>query len=90
MDYHQLTFGSFAGLLTGFVVGKVSKILVTLFVSVVMGAEYLGAAGYVDLTPVYRGIYRFSKHHLSQEVLVDDPSFKYSFAAAFLISAFNS
>lgn len=90
LDYQQLTFGSFLGLVTGFVFGRVSKYLVTLFVSTVMGIEYLKSTGYVDLTPVYRNIYNFSKRHLHQAIAVDDASFKYSFAISFLISAFNS
>jgi len=90
LDYDQLTFGSFIGMVSGYFFGRISKILVGAIVTSLMATEYLGAAGYVDLTPFYSAVYRLFRKHFNQEVLVDDPSFKYSFSLAFLISAYNA
>lgn len=90
LDYHQLTFGSFAGMVSGYFFGRISKILVGVIVTSLMGAEYLAMSGHIDLRPFYNKVYQWCLNHWHQEVLVNDPSFKYSFGAAFLISAYNA
>lgn len=90
LDYHQLTFGSFTGMASGYVIGRVSSFLVFWIVSTLMGAEYLALAGLIDVKPLNKAIYRWGRSALNQEILVDDPSFKVSFLLSFVIAAFYS
>lgn len=90
LDYHQLTFGSFAGMVSGYFFGRISKILVGAIVTGLMATEYLAASGHIDLRPFYKSVYNWCLSHWHQEILVEDPSFKYSFGLAFVIAAYNA
>lgn len=90
LDYHQLTFGSFAGMVSGYFFGRISKILVGFVVTGLMATEYLAASGHIDMRPLYKSVYNWCLRHWHQEILVEDPSFKYSFSLAFIIAAYNA
>lgn len=90
LDYHQLTFGSFAGFICGYVIGKVSNVLASFLLSSLFLAEWLQYSKKVDLSPFTSRIYNVSSKYLNQGVLLEDPSFKVSFLVAFLVSAFNA
>lgn len=87
IDYHQLTYGSFLGMIAGYIFGQVSRMLVGWVVVTLMGSEYLKQAGYIDTKPLEATIHNFCRKTMHLDVFVEDPSFKYSFGAAFLIAA---
>lgn len=88
LDYHQLTYGSFLGMVTGYLFGRVSRLLVGWIVTTLMGAEYLSSAGYIDVKPLETAIYNWGSRNLNQELLVNDPSFKYSYLLSFIVAAY--
>lgn len=90
LDYHQLTYGSFSGMVAGYLFGKISRVLVALVVGSVLTVEFLQYQGHVDLTPWTNQIYRWSVNKIQDGIAIDDPSFKVGFGAAFLVAAMNA
>ncbi|ODQ68430.1 hypothetical protein NADFUDRAFT_44999 [Nadsonia fulvescens var. elongata DSM 6958] len=103
INYHQLTLGSITGFATGFVVGKVSKILVALIASGILFVQFLRSRGLINpgaanglkvngermvrSTGVLMGI---EDSNDLWSVLTDSPSFTLSFVSSFLIAASNA
>lgn len=90
LDYHQLSYGSFAGMVTGYIFGKISRVLVAIVVGTVLTAEFLQFQGQLDFSPWANAIYDWSAEKIHNGISVKDPSFKFGFGAAFLVAAFNA
>lgn len=90
LDYYQLTYGSFTGMVAGWVFGRISKYLVFFIVSTLMSTEYLKAKHLIDTDPITTAVFNWSSKHLNEGVSLDNPSFKVTFLASFLIAAINS
>lgn len=93
LNYQHLTIGSMLGLVSGFVVGKISKVLVMLVVAGYLTTQFLvsrgitvapaGTTAYLSNTVMQWGKDKVSLRYL----LLEDPSFKVSFISAFSVAA---
>lgn len=89
LDYQQLTLGSMAGLLSGYAVGKLSKLLVVLVVAGYLTSQFLVSRGVVVPGSAYLSstIVQWGRQKISLQNLLDQPSFKGSFLSAFVVAA---
>lgn len=90
LDYEQLSVGSFTGLLTGYVVGKISKLLVFLTVTGLLTLQYLESRGIIRrrTIPMLSNMARYAEENVDvKEFMLDQPSFKVSFMSSFIIAA---
>jgi uncharacterized membrane protein (Fun14 family) len=90
LNYQQLSVGSFSGLLCGYVVGKLSRLLVFLVVTGMLTLQFLQSRGYVDVRamPMVRNFVGWANTRFgNREFLLEKPSFKVSFLASFIIAA---
>lgn len=90
LDYHQLSYGSFGGMVAGYLFGKISRVLVALVVGGILTSEFLQYQGHVDLSPWANSIYAWSADKVQNGISIEDPSFKIGFGAAFLVAAMNA
>lgn len=93
LNYQHLAVGSFLGLFTGYVLGKLSKLLTLVAVSSLLFIQFLESRGIIHVydRPTVTKLYRFARDHLHiSEFLLDRPSFKISFLLSTGVAAFNS
>lgn len=91
LNYQELSVGSFAGLLCGYVAGKLSRLLVFIAVTGMLSLQFLQSRGIVDIhtLPLVRSAARWANDRFgNKEFLLDKPSFKASFLTSFVIAAF--
>lgn len=93
LNYQHLTIGSMLGLMSGFVVGKLSKVLVMLVVAGCLTTQFLISRGITILpqgTASYLGntVVQWGREKVTlKTLLTEDPSFKVSFLSAFVVAA---
>lgn len=90
LDYQQLSVGSFTGLLSGYIVGKISKLLVFLTVTGLLTIQYLQSRGIITRRslPMLGDMARYAQDKVDvTEFMLDQPSFKISFLSSFIIAA---
>lgn len=90
LNYRQLSIGSFTGLFAGYVIGKLSKVLVILIASGLLTIQFLQSRGIVPIGSTIVGQFaQWSKKNVDfNELILDQPSFKISFLSSFLVAAF--
>jgi uncharacterized membrane protein (Fun14 family) len=88
LHYKQLSYGSLLGLFAGVVIGKLSSVLAFISLSVFLTAQFLQSRGIIQVP--WTSIVRIGSDRVDlRQLLLEDPSFKVSFALTFLIAAFN-
>lgn len=89
--YQQLSVGSFAGLLCGLVLGKMSKLLVYVAAAGFLTIHWLQNRGLMPEThtlPVIGDFIVTLRHRLNARQLVTEkPAFKVSFLSSFVVAA---
>ncbi|KAK6521608.1 hypothetical protein TWF506_001821 [Arthrobotrys conoides] len=84
--YRQLSLGSFSGVLVGYVIGRLSKMIAFVSLLVILMVQYMERHGYHVLPRQYR-IRKFLEETDIKPLLTENAAFKYSFASTFAISA---
>jgi uncharacterized membrane protein (Fun14 family) len=89
INYQHMSVGSFTGILCGYIVGKLSKLLVFLTVTSLLGVQFLETRGIIEVSswPLAKQIVRWTRNHIDREFILDKPSFKISFLSSFIIAA---
>lgn len=90
--YEQLTLGSMTGALAGYVLGKLSKALVVLFISGYLASQFLYSRGIeipgLTASHLSQVVVAWGREKMSlKELVMNQPSFKVSFVTAFLVAA---
>lgn len=89
-NYQQLTLGSMTGAVSGYIIGKLSKVIVAILVSGYLTTQFLYSRGIPipGLTYLSQTAVNWGKEKISlQELLLEQPSFKVSFVSAFIVGA---
>lgn len=89
LNYQHLTLGSMTGLASGYLIGKLSKVLVVLLVTGFLTTQFLVSRGIrvPGASYVGGGVVEWGKGKVTWENVVSQPSFKGSFVAAFVVAA---
>lgn len=93
LNYQHLAVGSFLGLFSGYVLGKLSKLLTFVGLTSLLIVQFLQSRGIIDVynKPTVQKFYSFARNHLHvSEFMLEKPSFKFSFLLSALVAAFNS
>ncbi|KAK6350676.1 hypothetical protein TWF718_003861 [Orbilia javanica] len=85
-QYRQLSLGSFSGVVAGYIVGKLSRMIAFVTLFVIMVVQYAERHGYHVLPRQHR-IRRYLEGTDMKRLLIKNAAFKYSFASTFAISA---
>ncbi|KAF3083996.1 hypothetical protein TWF569_011276 [Orbilia oligospora] len=85
-QYRQLSLGSFSGVMVGYVIGRLSKMIAFVSLLVILMVQYMERHGYHVLPRQYR-IRKFLEETDIKPLLTENAAFKYSFASTFAISA---
>lgn len=88
VDYRELSMGSITGMVLGVVIGKLLHVLVVVLMVAYFAWQYLAQQGMVR-APLVGRVVNIGKKHVNVDELVQNPSFKVSFVAAFAVAAFN-
>ncbi|KAK9380576.1 uncharacterized protein V2V93DRAFT_371058 [Kockiozyma suomiensis] len=89
IDYRELSIGSFAGLFVGFIVGKLSKLLVFISSSTYLFLQFLESRGLISMP--YNSLYSWAKKRYGdKELILENISFKVAFALAAAVAAANA
>jgi len=94
IDVHQLSVGSVAGLVTGYVIGKLSKVFVVLLGGVGLLLQFLSSRGIITL-PSWRGMSSAIEKNAPdlesvRSQVLTNPSFKVAFLSTMIIGAMYS
>ncbi|ANZ73083.1 BA75_01287T0 [Komagataella pastoris] len=89
LNYQQLAIGSFVGLGVGFVVGKLSSVLVFVTLSGYLLLQFLASRNIITI-PYNRVVQLGSETINLKELVFEQPSFNLSFLVSFLIAAYNA
>lgn len=88
VQYKQLCYGSLTGLFFGVVIGKLSTVLGFISLSALLLVQFLQSRGIIDIP--WKQVVKIGSDRVDLKRLVlEDPSFKWSFALTFLLAAFN-
>ncbi|CCH40545.1 hypothetical protein BN7_78 [Wickerhamomyces ciferrii] len=88
LHYRQLSYGSLVGLFFGVVIGKLSSVLVFISLSAILSLQFLQSRGIIHVP--WTSVVKVGKDRIDvRQLVLEDPSFKISFALSFLIAAFN-
>lgn len=88
LNYDDLCFGSISGLFLGIVVGRFSSVIVFLTLSAYLVVQFLENRGFITIP--WNSVVNVGRKQIDMHTLFfKKPSFKVSFAASFLIAAFN-
>ncbi|KAH3683399.1 hypothetical protein WICPIJ_005618 [Wickerhamomyces pijperi] len=88
VQYKQLCYGSLTGLFFGVVIGKLSTVLGFISLSAVLLIQFLQSRGIVDIP--WKQVIKIGNDRVDLKKLVlENPSFKWSFALTFVVAAFN-
>ncbi|ODV76906.1 uncharacterized protein CANTADRAFT_92475 [Suhomyces tanzawaensis NRRL Y-17324] len=88
LNYEELTIGSITGLFLGVIAGKLSSVFALLALSSYFLVQFLESRNIIHVP--WNSIVQLGKERINLKQLVfEKPSFKFSFALAFLIAAFN-
>lgn len=88
LNYEDLCFGSISGLVLGVAVGRYSSLLVFLTLSAYLLLQFLENRGFIRIP--WNSIVDIGQKRIDLHALFfRRPSFKVTFAASFLIAAFN-
>ncbi|KAK9472005.1 uncharacterized protein V1510DRAFT_418380 [Dipodascopsis tothii] len=89
LDYRQLSIGSFLGLFTGFVIGKLSRVFVFFAGSAYLLIQFLVSRGVITIP--YTQLYGWAKNKLGdRDYMLENTSFKVAFASAMIVAASNA
>ncbi|KAK9256056.1 hypothetical protein V1507DRAFT_291372 [Lipomyces tetrasporus] len=89
LDYRELALGSFAGLFVGFLIGKLSRVLVFIAGSTFLFLQFLASRRVISL-PYNRFSAWARKRYGNKELLMENMSFKVAFGAAMIVAAANA
>ncbi|KAK9477935.1 hypothetical protein V1514DRAFT_320530 [Lipomyces japonicus] len=88
IDYKELTYGSFAGLFVGIILGKLSKVLVILAGGIFLFVQFLTSRGIISLP--YNRLYGWARGRFgNKEFILENMSFKLAFGSAMIVTAAN-
>lgn len=90
LDYEQLSVGSFTGLLTGYIAGKLSRLIAFITLSGLLTLQFLESRGFITTSalPLVNRIYTWFRDKFDiTEFIMDKPSFKLSYFFSFAIAA---
>lgn len=89
LNYEHLTLGSMTGLFTGYVIGKLSKVLVALVLAGYLTSQFLASRGVQVPGTAYLSstVLQWGKQRATLENILENPSFKLSFVSAFTVAA---
>ncbi|KAK6459427.1 uncharacterized protein RJT20DRAFT_15879 [Scheffersomyces xylosifermentans] len=88
LDYEELTVGSVTGLFVGIIAGKLSSVFLFLSLASYFLVEFLESRHIINIPWTY--IVKIGKNRIDiKEMVLNNPSFKISFALSFLIAAYN-
>ncbi|KAK6534752.1 hypothetical protein TWF281_006053 [Arthrobotrys megalospora] len=87
--YRELSMGSFTGVVAGYVVGRLSKMIAFVSLFIIMVLQYVERHGYPILPRTHR-IRQYVEGVDTKRLLTEHAAFKYSFATTFAISAWFS
>ncbi|KAK9389236.1 hypothetical protein V1515DRAFT_531713 [Lipomyces mesembrius] len=86
LDYQELAIGSFAGLFVGFLIGKLSRVLVFVAGSTYLFLQFLASRHVITLP--YNRFYTWAKKRYgNKELIMENLSFKVAFGAAMIVAA---
>ncbi|KAK7205759.1 hypothetical protein BZA70DRAFT_276972 [Myxozyma melibiosi] len=89
LDYRELSIGSFMGLFVGYLVGKLSKLLVFVSSSTYLFLQFLESRGLITMP--YSSLYSWAKKRYGdKELILENISFKVAFALASAVAAANA
>jgi uncharacterized membrane protein (Fun14 family) len=90
LDYEQLSVGSFTGLLSGYIVGKLSRIIAFITLSGLLTLQFLQSRGFISTSdiPLANRAFRWLRDRFNvSEFILEKPSFKISYLLSFGIAA---
>ncbi|KAF3925672.1 hypothetical protein ABW21_db0209071 [Orbilia brochopaga] len=85
-DYRQLSIGSFAGVMCGYTVGHMSRMIAFVVIAVILVVQYAERKG-IPIMP-WKRMQRFVDELDARAAATHNWAFKYSFASAFALSAY--
>ncbi|KAK6506904.1 hypothetical protein TWF481_005362 [Arthrobotrys musiformis] len=85
-QYRQLSLGSFGGVVAGYVVGRLSRVIAFVGLLIILVVQYLERHDYQVLPRPYR-LRKYLEETDLKPLLTKNAAFKYSFASTFAISA---
>ncbi|KAK9447699.1 uncharacterized protein V1518DRAFT_367103, partial [Limtongia smithiae] len=85
-DYRELAIGSFVGIFVGFILGKLSKVVVFVGSSTFLFIQFLESRGLISIR--YNSLYRWARRRYgNKELILENISFKVAFASAAMVAA---
>ncbi|KAK6349653.1 hypothetical protein TWF696_005933 [Orbilia brochopaga] len=85
-DFRQLSIGSFAGVMCGYTVGKMSRMIAFVVIAIALVVQYVERKGY-QIVP-WKRIQRLVSEIDARAAATENWALKYSFASAFALSAY--